>query len=406
MQKWLDNSKTCPECRHKVEETKRVYLNLVADPEAEDTSFELSRKTKELEFAKIEMELLTSIVAKLEKDDKTNALKIRLQEEENRQHEHANEELKLTVGRLEVQNIELNLQVELQTQQNMDLNNQVTNLKMELDGVHSQNAEINSVLRQYNADSSKQISELFSEKLDLTERLDQFRNEFVALNIKLQAQIKENETIRKERDSAIRANGQLRMDVHDLQLQIGNRQNVSEIISFTTDCLETIKLKCDEMMMTIQSNTECATPNECKLLEHFQKSIKKSKNEIKILRKELKIQRKSFKRHCGSEDEDEEAMPIKRICKKTFKRFSAYDEEQENIPFKRSCIRYSKNSSSPNSLKMKLIKSKSISSNWKCVNTNQMLRWYAPMKCLPFLFFSFSCLLFAKKNLVPRKKCM
>lgn len=223
LDKWLKTSSTCPECRNFAVNAKRIYLNLVPDPEIEDLNVELSKRNKEYEFLQTSYEIQDAIIKQLDKEMSTKLVE---KDEALMFSQQRNDELKLTMTSMQHLNDKLNLELQMQEKQQSYLTNEVTELKTLLAVSQTKNMEITNstvTLKEYYREQVKQISDLHSEILNLTERLDQFRGQFVAADSKLQAQLQENELIKNERDTLLNQNSQLVNKVDNLKLQVDNQ---------------------------------------------------------------------------------------------------------------------------------------------------------------------------------------
>lgn len=223
LNKWLKTSSTCPECRNIVVIPKRIYLNLVPDPEIEDLNLELAKKNKEYEFLQTSNEIQDAIIKQLDKEMSTKLME---KNEELLFSQARNAKLQVTSSNVEYQNQKLKLELEMQEKQQDCLRNEVTDLKSQLVASQSKNTEITNstaVLKEFYREQVKQISDLHSEILSLTERLDQFRGLYVSANTKLQVQLQEHEIVKNERDALLNRNSQLVKSIYNLKLQLDNK---------------------------------------------------------------------------------------------------------------------------------------------------------------------------------------
>lgn len=209
--------------------SKRIYLNLVPDPEIEVLNLALTRKTKEFEFLATDNEIQDAIIKHLEKESKDQLVR---KEEELLFSSKRNDELTTSASKMQHQNEKLKLELAMQEKQQTDLTNEVTELKNQLSASQSKNVEITNstvALKEYYREQIKQISDLHLEILNLTERLDQFRGLFVAVNNKLQVQLQENEVIKNERNSLLRRNSQLIKKHRSIKLLVSNKFNAQQL---------------------------------------------------------------------------------------------------------------------------------------------------------------------------------
>lgn len=300
VEKWLKTARTCPECRNGVSNINRIYLNLVPDPQIDHLNLELAKKNKEFQFSKTDNEIQDAIIKQLEREMRTKLLE---KDEEIQLITRKNDELKATAGFIEHQNAKLNLELEMQEKQRAVLKNEVTNLNNQMATTRSENIDINLSMVELKIDNDgqvKQISDLHSEVLNLTDRLDQFRNEFVAANNKLQVQIQENEIIKNERDSLLHRNSQLIMDVYTLKLQVDNNKNAYELLG-------TLRKKYDDLLLS--SGAIHARWNNQVDLSH-------GKIKIKIFQKNLKRKRKLLKMRNGLKCSSSGNLKIKLVKSK------------------------------------------------------------------------------------------
>lgn len=223
LERWLKTSRTCPECRNGIINTKRIYLNLVPDPEIEGLHLELTKKNKEYDFLITGNEIQDAIIKQLEKEMSENIL---AKDKELLLSTNKNDELKLRTSCMQHENEKLKLDLEIQEKQRANLTNEITDLKNQLAASQTKNIEITNstvALKEYYREQVKQISDLQAEILNSTERLDQFRALFVAANNKLQLQLQENEVVKNERNSLLKRNSQLTNKMYSLKLQVGNK---------------------------------------------------------------------------------------------------------------------------------------------------------------------------------------
>ncbi|KAG4068522.1 hypothetical protein HA402_004863 [Bradysia odoriphaga] len=217
LDKWLKTSKTCPECRNAAFTTKRIYLNLVPDPEIEVLNLELTKTTKKFEFAAIDNEIQGAIIKQLEKQLSAKDELLLLSAKQN-------DELKSNSNFILHQRDKLKLELELQEKQQLHLTSELSDVRNQLQASQAKNIEITSstvTLKEYYREQVMQISDLHAQILDLTERLDQFRSMFAATDNKLQAQLQANQVMEKERDSLLSRNTHLYQKMYSLKLQVG-----------------------------------------------------------------------------------------------------------------------------------------------------------------------------------------
>lgn len=338
VQKWLTTSRTCPECRCAVTSTKRVYLNLVPDPEIDDLKVQLNQKTKELNFSKTDNEIQDAMIKQLEYEMLAQLL---VKDEELKLNKRTFDELKSSTSSIRNVNEELKQQLKVEKNQNVILITEVKNLKVQLAASEKKNLELiysGDYLKQNNQEQAKQILDLHAEISNLTERLDQFRSEFVTANNKLQAQLQENETIKNERDSLMHKNSQLIMEAYNMKLQVDNRD-------FAYKLLERIRKKYDYL---IQSSASIIHSNNQG--DVLQEQIKNIKN----FQKDLKIKRRLLK-GCGMQRSKSDAnLKIKLIKSK--------------LAWCRG-VQSSESCDAHDDLKIKLVKSQL---SWKCVKSSDV----------------------------------
>lgn len=350
LEKWLNASKTCPECRNGVINAKRIYLNLVPDPEIEVLNSALTKKSTEFEFLTTDNEIQKAIVKYLEKESNDKLLE---KDEELLKSSKRNDELKSSASCMQLQNEKLKLELEMQEKQQANLTTEITDLKNQLAASQTKNIEITNstvALKEYHREQIKQISDLHSEILNLTERLDQFRGLFVAANNKLQVQLQENEVIKIERDSLLSRNTQLIKKSYSIKLQGGNKFNTQQLSRL-------IRKKYNDHPRSAIGTFQSRRSNKMDLIEnklknHLNKKLllhHQTSNDVNL---KIKLIKSKLSWICRSNNVD--------LLQQKFKSQNI----SQNHPKKRKHLLHQ--SSNTDNLKFKLVKSKL---NWICVKS-------------------------------------
>lgn len=353
LEKWLDASRTCPECRNGVINAKRIYLNLVPDPEVETLNLALTKKTAQFQFLTNDNELQKAIVEYLEKEMNAKLLE---KDEELLQSSKRNDELKSNASYMQLLIEKLKLELEMEEKQQANLTTELTDVKNQLAASQTKNIEITNstvALKEYHREQIKQISDLHSEILNLTERLDQFRGLFVAANNKLQVQLQENEVLKNDRNSLLSRNSQLIKKNYNMKLQVGNEFNAQQLS-------RTIRKKYNDLPRSAIGAFQPRFSNEVDLLQTKLKNHLKTKQKLlqhhqtnNDVNLNIKLVKSKLSWICRSNQVDLLQQKLK------YKSFS------QNYLKKRKFLQHHQKNNDEN-LKIKLVKSKL---NWMCVKS-------------------------------------
>lgn len=349
LEKWLDASRTCPECRNGVINAKRIYLNLVPDPEVEALNLSLTKKTAEFQFLTTDNEIQQAMVQYLTEELQKKLLE---KDEELLQSSKRNEELISNASCMQLLNEKLRLELEMQEKQQANLTTESTYLKNQLAASQTKSIEITNstiALKEYHREQVKQISDLHSEILNLTERLDQFRGLFVAANNKLQVQLQENEVLKNERNSLLSRNSQLIKKNYNMKLQVGKEFNAQQLP-------RTIRKKYNDLPRSAIGAFQPRFSNkvQTKLKNHLKKNQKllqhrRTNNDVNL---NIKLVKSKLNWICRSNQVD---LLQPKLKNKSF---------SQNYQRKRKLQHHQINDDE--NLKIKLVKSKL---NWMCVKS-------------------------------------
>lgn len=321
----MKSSRTCPECRDPVNDTKRIYLNLVPDPQIEVLNLDLTKKANEFQFLKADAEIQDAIIKQLERKMNENDKVLKLSAIRNSELESKNDSI-------QHQNDKLKLELEMHEKQQTYLTTEVSRLRNQLAASQSEITEkTNStvVLQGYYNEQVKQISHLHSEILNLTERLDQFRGLYVAANNRLQAQLQENEVMKNERSSLLSRNSQLIQNNYSMKLGVDKKYTIRKM-------LRALKKKYKGLSRSPLSNVQSRWGN---IVDFLPKKVKKRKINHNL----LENKHKQLQYHsCINEN-----LKIKLVKSKPQKALQYYSQNDDN-------------------LKIKLVKTKF---NWECVKS-------------------------------------
>lgn len=330
--KWLTTSKTCPECRHCVTDTKRIYLNLVSDPEIEVLNSELTRKKAEYQFLTTDNYIQGAIIKQLE-------TQISTKDEELHLSTKRYDELKSNTTSTIHQNDKLKLELDMQQKQQVHLTTEIADLRSQLEASQTKNIEITNstvALKEFHRQQVKQIADLHSEILNLSERLDQFRGLFVAANGKLEVQVQENELIRSERDLLACQNAGLIEEVNNLKRQVDDHLLQSINNEYVDLLEETVQSTYKNFKIDFEPHTFSQHHPQNKQIMY---EYRASNENLKI-----KFVKSKIKEVCN-----DNLDRLHKVCKKNLKN---------------KLVKSDLHQVSNDNLKIKLIKSKL---NWMCV---------------------------------------
>lgn len=306
LEKWLNTARTCPECRVRVNKIPtRLYLQFNDNPDDNELIEQLSKKTADLEIAKIQTDLMRNEVSKLESDHKIKDRILKSTVGYFKQLVARNNGLKCSLTDLEKKNDEsekiikeINELLSEQKKQNVMLTENVRLLRNQMtlsnDELRQKSTEVESItekltkLNQINKDCLKENDLLEFEKIELSNRLDQFRNEFVTSNKELQFKVHEVKELRNGMEDLKRIN---QNTLNQLNLAHNHTAQLKEVVLHLTEKGNTLKyknskLKSDCIELESKLNSANSIMLNVKLIEIKKQldgtgTISKTENDIK-----------------------------------------------------------------------------------------------------------------------------
>lgn len=225
LNKWLKNSKSCPDCRKSVKSelsANKLYLNFTNETDNEDIYQQLNKKVEELAAMKGKLFISNS---ETEKYKEINAqLKVE-RDKLNNANEANKQMMRELTNRLSTCDIEKeNSRVRIS-----DLLRDKDQLKQLLAEKETEVMKLNDtlvLLKKLKNDLVQENTQLEKDKVEITERLDTFRNEFVAIKKQLETQELANEELQTK----------LRMHVKmDKDVQSTYKEELEQKLSTFTD---------------------------------------------------------------------------------------------------------------------------------------------------------------------------
>lgn len=277
LRKWLESSRTCPDCRQsvtKMNTVTRIFLNFTNESDTDYLIQQLTQKNVELNDMKINLARSSEEVERIKHENIRLTAEWHNLNSEKTLSKQVMKKLSLRLQSYDKENEKTTRTIGELTQENI-------NLKQEL---HYKDSELSKTFKSFlllgkrNTDLIDEKILLEKDKAELTERVDNFRQELVAVRKQLETQELENKTL------------QNRMKIQsELDAQMQKMHQINEDlyrnISFLTESKSKLETDYKELQLKYEAANKANEKFKTKisdLLEGTEKKHKAWKREYRL----------------------------------------------------------------------------------------------------------------------------
>lgn len=255
--RWFGTSKTCPDCRvpHPRAKVQRLYLHFANHPNVAALNAQQNQLNEQLRQSKVTIDDLKNTIHIL---DKTHA-------------DHIIENYKLRTDKSDLSERLDKFRLEF-----VQANNELQKLKSENEWLKYELSEKVKVDNEQLANMQIENHQLKKDNVDLSSRLDLFREEFLKANNELQQVILEKEILRKELNAE---NTNLKERLQSAENAVMVNRNENELIKMLNEEIDTRMLQLSHNMDQYPTMLSDEQSEICEKMNGTQEATPKRNNE-------------------------------------------------------------------------------------------------------------------------------